>query len=310
MIDDIKRKLQQLFPGELFSAKTIEEDLANGDILTSKEAILPYLQTALFDEKVLEVQLDGRPMVYFSRLKDGIPTPLDEEEGEEATEEGGEGSEVDAGEGTTTAEGAFIAAMNHIVTLPLEPGLGNLHLRLSTAIVLRMFTNTLAIEFATSFVDLAKVHDIPVLLLAFPNLARIVREAREYRAKVPDSLDLMLALEVDEDSPEVETRPVSVSIRGISFAATKYEQRRFKINTAYSMKLFLEDELLVRIEGNIRHLSKIRKRSGIEYICGVEFNFQTKIQATVIESIVATVQRAHLKELSEKSHVTGIRLIA
>ncbi len=58
--------------------------------------------------------------------------------------------------------------MSHIVTLPLEPGLGNLHLRYSRDIILRMFTNTYAVEMATTFEDLTKVEDIPVLRLAFP----------------------------------------------------------------------------------------------------------------------------------------------
>lgn len=299
MIDDITRKLQLFFPDERFSAKTVEEDLANGVILSGKEAILPYLQTALLDEKVLEVQLDGMPMVYFSRLKDGIPVPFE--------------ANVAADTYATqyeTAEGEYLAAMSNIVTLPLEPGLGNLHLRYSSRIILRMFTSTFAVEMATTFEDLAKVHDIPVLCLAFPELGRIVRNAREFRAKVPDSLNFVASLEIDDETPEMDTRPVSVSIRGLSFSVNKKEQKLFKVNTLYSLKLFIEDELLIRIDGTVRHLARIRKRSGIEYLCGIEFDFQTKTQAAVIESIVAMVQRAHLKELAEKSDATGINLIA
>jgi len=298
MNDDIQRKLQHFIPGELLSAKTLESALANGDILTGKEPILPYLQTALLDEKVLEVQLDGMPMVYFSRLKDDIPRP----------------SGVD-GDGETVVtqpeseEGEYLAAMSHLVTLPLEPGLGNLQLRYSRGIILRMFTNTFAVEMATTFEDLAKVDDIPVLRLAFPELARIVRNAREFRAKVPDTLNFALSLQSDDESPEVDTRPVNISIRGLSFAVNKKAQKLFKINTLYSLKLFVEDELLIRIDGTVKYLARIRKRTGIEYICGIEFDLHTKTQAAVIESIVAMVQRAHLKELAEKSHTTGINLI-
>ncbi|MBU1564763.1 MAG: PilZ domain-containing protein [Proteobacteria bacterium] len=299
MIDNIKRKLQLFFPGELFSSKTIEEDLANGVLLTGKESILPYLQTALLDEKVLEVQLDGMPMVYFSRLKDGIPVPLE--------------TDVDVDTNSTqyeSEEGEYLAAMSNIVTLPLEPGLGNLHLRYSSRIVLRMFTSTFAVEMATTFEDLAKVHDIPVLCLAFPELARIVYNAREFRAKVPESLDFVSSIEIDDEGSEMDTRPVNISIRGLSFSVKKKEQKLFKVNTVYSLKLFVEDELLIRIKGTVRYFARIRKRSGIEYLCGIEFDFQTKIQSAVIESIVALVQRAHLKELAEKSDATGINLIA
>ncbi len=298
MIDEIKRKLQHFFPGELFSAKSVEDDLANGVILSGKEPILPYLQTALLDEKVLEVQLDGMPMVYFSRLKDDIPEPAEVEvDGEQVLIL------------PETKEGEYLATMHHIVTLPLEPGLGNLHLRYSNDIILRMFTNTYAVEMATTFKDLTTVEDIPVLRLAFPSLARIVRNAREYRAKVPDSLNFLISLEIDDESSELDTIPVNISIRGLSFSVNKKEQKLFKINSLYSMKLFVEDELLIRINGTVKHLARIRKRSGIEYICGIEFDFRTKTHAAVIESIVAMVQRAHLKELAEKSHATGIHLI-
>lgn len=299
MTVDIIQKLRLFFPGELFSAKTVEEDLASGVLLTDKESILPYLQTALLDEKVLEVQLDGMPMVYFSRLKDGIPVPI----------------EADMDDDTyltqyKTEEGEYIAAMSNIVTLPLEPGLGNLHLRYSSRIVIRMFTSNFAVEMATTFEDLAKVNDIPVLCLAFPELARIIHNAREFRATVPESLNFVSSLAIDDEEQEMNTKPVNVSIRGLSFSVKKKEQKLFKVNTVCSLKLFMEDELLIRIDGTVRHLAKIRKRSGIEYICGIEFDFQTKTQTAVIESIVAMVQRAHLKELAEKSDATGINLIA
>jgi hypothetical protein len=299
MIDDIQRKLQLFFPGEQFSAKAVEEDLANGVIVSGKEAVLPYLQSALLDEKVIEMQLDGMPMVYFSRLKDDIPDPVEVEM---------DGKSVLAQ--PASEEGEYLLAMSHLVTLPIEPGLGNLHLRYSRFIILRMFTSNFAVEMVTTFEDLAQVQDIPVLRLAFPELARIVHNAREFRAKVPDSMNFMISIGMDDESPEMETRPVNISIRGLTFAVKKKEQKLFKINTIYSLKLFIDDELLIRIDGTIRHLSKIRKRLGIEYTCGMEFDFRTKTQNAVIESIVALVQRVHLKELAEKSDATGINLIA
>ena len=298
MTQEIQRKLQIFFPGEQFSAETIEDDLAKGVILTERESILPYLQTALFDEKVLEVQLDGMPMVYFSRLQDDIPDPVEADiNGETVLEQ------------PEYEEGAYLSAMGHIVTLPLEPGLGNLHLRHSSCIVLRMFTSTYAVEIATTFLELTKVHDIPVLRLAYPELARIAPNVREFRAKVPDSLNIVASLAIDDESPELDTRPVNVSIRGLSFAVNKKEQKLFKVNTLYSLKLFVDDELLIRIDGTVKHLSRIRKRFGIEYLCGIEFDLQTKTQTAVIESIVAMVQRSHLKELADKSYATGINLI-
>jgi len=295
MTEDIKRKLHHFFPGEKYSPDRLAEDLATGDLLNSKEAILPYLQTALLDEKVIEVQLDGMPMVYFSRLKDDVPAEEEENEGDDPQPE--------------PTEGSYLTALHHLITLPLEPGLGNLHLRYSRAIILRMFTNKFAVEMATTFEDLVTVDDIPVLRLAFPELARIAHNVREFRAKVPDGLHFIVALTAEDDSLELEARPVNISIRGMAFAASKKEQRLLKVNSLYSLKFFIDDELLLRIDATIKHLSRLRKRSGIEYICGLEFEPQTKTQTAVIESIVAMVQRAHLKELSEKSYASGIKLI-
>ncbi|EKD36125.1 MAG: hypothetical protein ACD_75C01624G0002 [uncultured bacterium] len=299
MTEDIKKQLQHFFPGETFADEVLETALDNGEIVTDKEKILPYLQTALFDEKVLEVELDGMPRVYFSRLKDDVPDPIaDEIDGQIVY------SQPDY------EQGEYLIDMSHIVTLPLEPGLGNLHLRQSGFIVLRMFTNTFAVEMGTNFEDLAKVQDIPVLRLAFPVLARIVRNAREFRAKVPESLNFILSIETDEDSPELIVVPVNISIKGMSFSVSKANQKLFKINEPYSFKLYLDDELRASLGGTVKHLSRIRKKIGIEYVCGVEFDLPTKTMAAVIESIVATVQRAHLKELADKSQASGINLIA
>lgn len=300
MTEEIKRQLHHFFPGEVFTAEELAEALQKGDIVTAKEKILPYLQTALFDEKVLEVELDGMPRVYFSRLKDDLPDLIEDEiNGKIVYSQ----PEYEPGE--------YLTELSHIVTLPLEPGLGNLHLRYSNFIVIRMFTSTFAVEMGTNFEDLAKVQDIPVLRLAFPGLARIVRNAREFRAKVPENLNFVMSIETGEtESAEQVAVPVDISVKGMSFSVSKENQKTFKINEPYSIKLYLEDELRASLGGTVKHLSRIRKKGGIEYVCGVEFDLTTRTIAAVIESLVATVQRAHLKELAEKSQLSGIDLIA
>lgn len=288
MTDDIKKRLYQFFPGQTFPASELELALEKGDILTTKEAILPFLQTALFDEKVLEIELDSLPRTYFSRLKDDLPDVTEDEYN----------------------QGDYLTVMSHIFTLPLEPGLGNLHLRHSRSIVLRMFTNTYAVELATTFEELATVGDLPVLKLAYPTLARKVYNAREFRAKVPESLNFVVTIELDEDASELETVPVDISIKGMAFSVSKDEQKMFTMGRTLTLKLYVKDELQVMLDGTVRHLSKVRKKGGIEYVCGVEFDLATRTLAAVVESLVASVQRAHLKDLAEKSDASGINLIA
>lgn len=296
MNTEIHNLLRQLFGEAPPPPEEVEAAMARGEILVEGKLILPYLQTALLDEKVMEVQLDGLPTVYFSRLKDHPQALATSGEEEEETSE--------------MREGGYLEALSHLIALPLEPGLGNLHLRNSRSILLRMFTNKLAVEMVSSFVDLTSVEEIPVLRLAYPRVARLVANAREYRAKVSDALNIVLVVTLDdEDGTELEARPVDVSIRGLSLSVSKKDQRLFKLYQPYSLKLFVDDELLIRIDATARHLSRLRKRNSIEYLCGFEYEFRNKTQTAVIESIVALVQRAHLKELATKAEVSGLTLI-
>jgi len=299
MIDDIKKQLNSYFPGQTLPDSAIEEGLAKGDILAEKDQILPFLQTALLDERVLEVELNGVPQVYFSRLKDDIPPAIETEED----------AEPPLQEQAEYNQGDYLTLLSHIVTLPLEPGLGNLSLRQSRFIVLRMFINTLAVELVSTFEELTKVGDLPVLRLSFPRLARKIHNAREFRAKVPDNLEFMVGIGFDNELPELDTSPVDISIKGMAFAIGKEEQKMFRLGAQHTFKLYVQDELQAVLQGTIRHHSRVRKRIGIEYVCGVDFHLTTRTLAAALESIVASVQRAHLKDLADKSDATGINLI-
>lgn len=296
MPQEIKKQLQHFFPAEPFNDEIIAEYTENGDIISDLNEILPYLQTALLDEKIIEVELDGAPRVYITRLEDSPPADTPEQtNGEEEEHE--------------YQKGDYLQDLSHLVSLPLEPGLGNLSLRHSKTIMLRMFTNAYAVEFGTRFVELIKIDDIPALKLEYPQIARIVRNAREFRAKVPDSLDLILSIDLEDDD-ELIFSPVDISIKGMAFSTSKDEQKTFHIDDEFSFKLYLDDELLARLNGTIKHLSKIRKETGIEYISGLQFDLESRTTASVVESIVATVQRAHLKELAALSDSSGLNLIA
>jgi c-di-GMP-binding flagellar brake protein YcgR len=299
MINDIQQQLHLFFPGQNFPDEEVKESLERGDIITGVEKILPFLQTALIDDKVLEIELDSKPRIYFSRLKDDPPDETEDELTDDVI--------VDVPEYN---KGDYLKTMSHIVALPLEPGLGNLNLRYSRFIVIRMFTNTYAVELCTTFEALTKVEDIPVLRLSFPTLARIVRNAREFRAKVPDIMDFTVTIEMDDNRPTLTTTPLDISLKGISVSVSQDEQKLFLQGSSHSIKLYLNEELVVELNGTVKHLSKVRKKGGIEYVCGVEFDLVTPTLAAVVESTVASVQRAHLKDLNEKSDASGIKLIA
>jgi len=141
--------------------------------LKQKSCSVKNISNNLLKEKILEIEINGMTRVYFSRINDDFP---DLEE-----------SKNDAGELTLTeptyTAGDYLKLMSHIITLPIEPGMGNLHLRNSKKIVIRFFTSTSTVELGTFFQDLAIVREIPVLRLAFPVVGRQVRGGKSISGK-------------------------------------------------------------------------------------------------------------------------------
>ncbi|MFT5700195.1 MAG: hypothetical protein ACI8ZB_003066 [Desulforhopalus sp.] len=285
MSDEIKKLLQLYFPSSSYTKEDLTEKIDKGEILTKEEEILPYLQTALLDEKVLEVELDRIPNIYFSRLQDDTAKPTDN-------------------------PGDYLLSLDHIITLPLEPGIGSLRLRQSSSIILRMFTKEFGIDMGTTFQDIIKVNSLPVLQLAYPSILRIQKNAREFRAKVPDNQDFIVEVEWERDPLGLSTTPIDISRKGMSISLEKPTYRQLKLEEELFLKLYIDDELRARLSSTVRHLSKVRKRHSIEYCCGVEFSLNSRTMASVMESIVATTQRAHLKALSDIAASRGINLLS
>jgi c-di-GMP-binding flagellar brake protein YcgR len=302
MSDDIEKLLHHYFPASTYSISDLAENIEKGRILTKEEEILPFLLTALLDEKVLEVELNQSPDLYFSRLQDDIaqnpttaPPPVTEDQKKHELPE--------------YMPGDYLLNFDHILTLPLEPGLGSLRLRQSATIMLRMFTKDFGVEMGTRFQDIVKVNDLPILQLAYPSIIRIQPNAREFRAKVSESQDFIVEVEGDNHPVGLTTTPIDISRKGMALAIEKNIQKQLKVDDELFLKLFIEDELRARLSGTVRHLSRVRKRSGIEYSCGVEFKLTSKTITSVMESIVAATQRVHLKELAEIAASRGIDIM-
>ena len=303
MNNEIKKLFQLYFPSLSYSKEEFIEKMDKGEITTREEEILPYLQTALLDEKILEIELDQFPDLYFSRLQDYSPPPVEHEQ-EQAPETGDENFQAEYNAGD------YLLSFDHLLTLPLEPGLGSLRLRQSTSVILRMFTKELGIEMGTTFQNISKIGDLPVLQLAYPSILRVQHNAREFRAKVPDQHDFVVEVERQGTPLQFSTSPIDISRKGMAIALEKNIHRQLTLNDELFLKLYIEDELLARLSSTVRHLSKVRKRHGIEYSCGVEFSLTSRTITSVMESIVATTQRAHLKELTEIAASRGIDLLS
>ncbi len=300
-IQNVQKKLALFFPEDAYSftRQAIEDGMASGEFLTKSSEILPYVQTALLDEKILEVEIDGMTRVYFSRINDDTPDL------EESEDEDGEITLVEP----EYITGDYLKLMNHLIILPIEPGMGNPQIRNSKKITIRFFTSTSAIELGTFFQDMTFVRELPVLRLAFPVVGRQVRGARAFRAKVPREMDFSLFIKGKRKRPDIRTKPIDISVNGLSFEVKKEQQRLFREGEICTIHCIIDGVLQVRVKGTVRHISKVREKKGIQYRCGVQLDLPTRSIAADIETIVASSQRAHLKELSEKSEESGINLV-
>ncbi len=298
---NVQKKLSLFFPEDnySFTNQAVDDGLESTDFMVKPVTILPFLQTALLDDKILEVEMDGMTRVYFSRIYDELPEleEIELEDGEISLEE------------PEYAAGDYLKLMNHIICLPLEPGMGNVTIRNSQKVVLRLFTSSMAIELGTFFQDLAVVRGLPVLRLSFPIIGRKVKGNRVFRAKVTLEMDFTLFIKGKKKRPDIKTHAIDICSDGMSFEIQKEEQKLFREDEICSIQFILNGEPLTKVNGTVRHNSKIREKKGIQYRIGVQFDLPTRSLAATIETLVATVQRIHLQELSDLSEESGIDLI-
>lgn len=299
-LQNILIKLALFFPNHSpnYTLQSMEEGLDAGEILIKSEEFLPYIQTAFFDNKIVEVELDGIPRVYFSRFHDHTPD-LEEVE---------ENGEIVLTEPDYKI-GDYLKEMTHLISLPLEPGMGNIHIRNSQKVLLRLFTGKFAIELGTFCEEMTLVRDLPVLRLSFPTISRMIPAMRAFRAQVPATLNLSVIVSGKIKQPDLYCKAVDVSADGMSFLIQKEERELFQIGESRTLQFVLDDLLHARVTGIVRHVSKIRGKGGTEYRCGIQFELTTQALAANIETLVATIQRVHLQELTLKSEEIGINLL-
>jgi len=300
-------QLRMFFPETIYTGEEIEAGLQKEQIIIDADKMLRYLQSALLDEKIIEIQLDNEPKKYFARLSDHPPS-LEELEEEDNVEDNVEDNAKDTPY-TPYKTGDYLHKMNRLISLPLEPGMGNPTLRRSGTIILRVLTNTYAVEFGTFYESIIHIDEVPMLQLSFPTIARTVEETREFRARVPRDLKLSLRIPKTKNRPKIDCPIHDISTAGMSFYLERDQRKMLKIDEIITAKIYLDDNPLTTITGAILHLQKMRTGKTVQFICGLHLKLDTLSTIAIIESLVAKVQRAHLQEVTQKSDKYGIRLI-
>ncbi len=294
---NIGKKADFFFPEDNYTLEQVESEVDLGTIFVDPTRMLPYLQTALLDEQIMEVELDGMTRIYYTRLSDELP---------ELVEQNIDG-EIILTEQPYTA-GEYLKAMTQLIILPLEPGIGNLHIKGTQRVVLRIFTRSGALEFGTFFQEMTQIRDMPVLRLAYPVIGRLVKGARAYRAPVPAGLKCKLVVVGINGGKDLLTRPLEISAHEIFFRIEKEDQAYFTLDEPRDIRVTFDQNHELAISGSTLQVEKIRGKKGLEYRCGIHFDLKTRSLAAEIEANVALVQRAHLKELAEKAEASGLDL--
>lgn len=297
--EEILQLLKIFYPQEKYREHDISKGLEDGVFIIDKSVIANKFKGTLHDESIVEIELNGLTRVFFCRVLDHPPEPL-ENESEEI-------SEVIQ---PAYQKGSYLDDCDHIVITPLEPSIGNFLIcpapQIRTRVLLRIITSRQAYEFGSFFHSKINVHGMPVLQITFPVIARILQNAREFRAKIPATMQFEVFVDFKGRKKKFSTYPLDISPHGMVLADPMGRDTDLKVDEQIYLDLKAAGHIPVFIEASIRHVTKMRDSKGIEYRFGVQFDLATRALASSIESLVALVQRTHLRELSEIAEKFGV----
>jgi c-di-GMP-binding flagellar brake protein YcgR len=149
---------------------------------------------------------------------------------------------------------------------------------------------------------------MPVLKILFPTVARQVKGAREYRVKVPTDLDLEFAVSRKKGSLKFKTRAMDISMSGMSLYDPNGRHSTLKTDDKVRFQIIEGEMLLMTLDAVVRHVTRLRDSKGLQYIFGVQFDLASRSLASDVEQLVATIQRARLRKLSEIEGEYGVNL--
>ena len=300
-LQEIQALLVRYFP----YSRILEDDsavrLEDGSlILIQKDQIIPYLQTALFEEHLLEVQIGNTPRVFSSTLFDELPSLAEK---------------IENGELCIVAveyePGSYLKAGASFLLAPLTPCIGNAIIRQSKNVVVRFFVGATSIEFGSVFLTVDEVREQPVLRLDFPCIVRINKGIRPYRVKLLSSIDAKVTV-LGSRFGTLEGKNyqiVDISPNGIGFSL-KNDMEPMQIGEELHIAIKVADQKELQVKGCLKRLTNVRSRYGLDWICGMQFDLETQVLAGELERLAAAVQRFQLRELAEKTAgLTGVRII-
>jgi hypothetical protein len=302
MKERLKESLLRFFPGMVEVEEENDGVLARDndqefELLTEKKNILPYVQTLFFEERMIEIQIDDGTRLFFAGLWDH-PPELEE------VEEDGEIKLV----APEYESGSYLKNMDHLVLSPLEPVTGNIKVRASIIVTLRFYTGSTAVEMGSNFLRAETIRDNAVLIFEFPEVGRIIKNHRPFRAKVPEDYDVVATVhKVDSGGEKLLCKVMDISAHGVALENEALAQE-YHIGDQVRLEICSADGDVVAVGGIVRHFARIRTKAGNQTLCGVQFDLETRALAAVLEQLFAQVQRIFMRSLNDKLEGQDIQL--
>ncbi|WP_457572815.1 PilZ domain-containing protein [Desulfolithobacter sp.] len=290
----LTQTLSDYFPEEKYSEKGVAKGIAEGDIIVDPPALANYLQSALHDESLLEVELGALTRLFFCRILDHPPQTEVQESKEEAPPK------------SDYTRGAYLKDRNHVIITPLEPAIGNFLICSAPRMLLRILTSRKAIELCLSFVEKTEVEGLPALKCSFPTIARLVEGARGYRAKIPKDMQFDVLITRKRNNQTFTTRPMDMSVSGMCLYDPAERNTTLREDERVHLEVLANGESILGLDGTIRHVTRLRDAKGLQYVFGVRFDLVSRAISTDVEKLVAGIQRARLRELSQLANEYGV----
>lgn len=296
---EILPQLRKLFPESTYTVETFAQGVQSGELHIQEDFFVNTLKGALLDESIVEVQLQGLSQVYFCRILDKPYTVADGEN----TEAGKSAEEL------AYEKGLYLDDHDCVIITPLEPSMGNFLIcspaQSKAMVLLRSMSSNQAIELGCFFDGRTQLGDIPALKLTFPFIARKIKSAREFRAKVPKEMGFQVKCERVKKKP-ITTTPLNISFNGMSLLDPMGRHSNVKPGEELLCVLQIPKESDVLVEATVIHVTRLRDAKGTQYCFGVRFLFSKPTIKTAVEKIVGLVQRKYLQELSNYEEMFGV----
>ncbi len=276
------------FPGDSCREDEFAENIATGNIIVDPDKIISLLEGALGDEAIIEVQLEDLTRIFFCRVLDHLP---------ELEEKDVDGIIMMVEPEYIKAE--YLKKQKHLVITPLEPSIGNFLVCMVNRVLIRILSDRYAFELGCRFKKKIRVRGMPVLQCSFPLVVRKIKDARPYRAKIPREMELLTQVERRGKRRGFATCLIDISVEGMLMVNPHGKHGDIKEEEKINMELCWPNGKSIMLHARIVHVSQLRDKQGLQYCLGVQFDLSTRALAREIEHLVASVQRARLRELSD-----------